>query len=90
VTNLQALAVLAIEYVLFTIHATRRTVLTSWSNRSSWRGKDKLGSTFLTVALRMNKDLPLDDITNASTTALEAGRARARVCIAWTIHYEDT
>ncbi|KAK1815916.1 hypothetical protein LTR12_009701 [Friedmanniomyces endolithicus] len=70
VTNLQALAVLAIE--------------------SSWRGKDKLGSTFLTVALRMNKDLPLDDITNTSITALEAGRARARVCIAWTIHYEDT
>ncbi|KAK0254365.1 hypothetical protein LTS16_014100 [Friedmanniomyces endolithicus] len=90
VTNLQALAVLAIEYVLFTIHATRHPVLTSWSSRSSWRGKDKLGSTFLTVALRMNKDLPLDDITNASTTALEAGRARARVCIAWTIHYEDT
>ncbi|TKA34818.1 hypothetical protein B0A54_14031 [Friedmanniomyces endolithicus] len=48
VTNLQALAVLAIE--------------------SSWRGKDKL------------------DLSDA----LEAGRARARVCIAWTIHYEDT
>ncbi|KAK0345930.1 hypothetical protein LTR59_008974 [Friedmanniomyces endolithicus] len=50
VTNLQALAVLAIE--------------------SSWRGKDKLGSTFLTVALRMNKDLPLDDITSTSQREL--------------------
>ncbi|KAK1059478.1 hypothetical protein LTR74_012614 [Friedmanniomyces endolithicus] len=88
VTNLQALAVLAIEYVPFTVHATQLSDVLL--DRSSWRGKDKLGSTFLTVALRMNKDLPLDDITSTSITALEAGRARARVCIAWTIHYEDT
>ncbi|KAK0313441.1 hypothetical protein LTR01_001697 [Friedmanniomyces endolithicus] len=63
--------------------------LTILAEESSWRGKDKLGMTFIAVALRMNQELELSDIANPSATALEAGRARARLSIAWTVHLED-
>ncbi|KAH9828416.1 GAL4-like Zn(II)2Cys6 (or C6 zinc) binuclear cluster DNA-binding domain [Teratosphaeria destructans] len=53
---------------------------------SSWRGKDKFGVMLLTVALQMNKDIPM--VAGAGSDSL-SDTARARTCAAWATHFID-
>ncbi|KAF2767472.1 hypothetical protein EJ03DRAFT_149372 [Teratosphaeria nubilosa] len=53
---------------------------------SSWRVKDKFGVMLLTVALQMNKYIPM--VAGAGSVSL-SDTARARTCAPWATHFVD-
>jgi hypothetical protein len=58
------------------------------STEAGFRGKDKLGFSLQTIALRMNHDLPFP--STSSETITMSDKLRNRVSASWTAHLFDT
>jgi hypothetical protein len=54
---------------------------------AGFRGEDKLGASLLTVAVRMNRDLPFPATSSENITTLD--KLRIRVSASWTAHLFD-